>query len=150
MSFIPTNFTLDRTGDSAGDGGVIVQGSNNTLVFIIIALGIMLIVLLVTALVAAGSNKKRMKARRAAAVAASSASSPAAANLSNYEEDDMGRRTMRPEESDDGYEFEIQSLSGEEDESSRDALLKKEIRDFSTSNPEIVAQLIRNWIKGEE
>ena len=150
VSFIPTNFTLDRTGDSAGDGGVIVQGSNNTLVFIIIALGIMLIVLLVTALVAAGSNKKRMKARRAAAVAASSASSPAAANLSNYEEDDMGRRTMRPEESDDGYEFEIQSLSGEEDESSRDALLKKEIRDFSTSNPEIVAQLIRNWIKGEE
>ena len=150
VSFIPTNFTLDRTGESAGDGGVIVQGSNNTLVFIIIALGIMLIVLLVTALVAAGSNKKRMKARRAAAVAASSASSPAAANLSNYEEDDMGRRTMRPEESDDGYEFEIQSLSGEEDESSRDALLKKEIRDFSTSNPEIVAQLIRNWIKGEE
>ena len=150
VSFIPTNFTLDRTGESAGDGGVIVQGGNNTLVFIIIALGIMLIVLLVTALVAAGSNKKRMKARRAAAVAASSASSPAAANLSNYEEDDMGRRTMRPEESDDGYEFEIQSLSGEEDESSRDALLKKEIRDFSTSNPEIVAQLIRNWIKGEE
>ena len=150
VSFIPTNFTLDRTGESAGDGGVIVQGSNNTLVFIIIALGIMLIVLLVTALVAAGSNKKRMKARRAAAVAASSASIPAAANLSNYEVDDMGGRTMRPEESDDGYEFEIQSLSGEEDESSRDALLKKEIRDFSTSNPEIVAQLIRNWIKGEE
>ncbi len=150
VSFIPTNFTLDRTGESAGDGGIIVQGGNNTLVFIIIALGIMLIVLLVTALVAAGSNKKRMKARRAAAVAASSASSPSAANLSNYEEDDMGRRAARPEEVDDSYEFEIQSLSGEEDESSRDALLKKEIRDFSTSNPEIVAQLIRNWIKGEE
>lgn len=150
VSFIPTNFTLDRTGESAGDGGIIVQGGNNTLVFIIIALGIMLIVLLVTALVAAGSNKKRMKARRAAAVAASSASSPSAANLSNYEEDDMGRRAARPEDVDDSYEFEIQSLSGEEDESSRDALLKKEIRDFSTSNPEIVAQLIRNWIKGEE
>ena len=62
----------------------------------------------------------------------------------------MGRRAARPEDVDDSYEFEIQSLSGEEDESSRDALLKKEIRDFSTSNPEIVAQLIRNWIKGEE
>ncbi|MBQ3843314.1 MAG: flagellar M-ring protein FliF [Ruminiclostridium sp.] len=152
VSFIPTNFTLDRTGESAGDGGVIVQGGNNTLVFIIIALGIMLIVLLVTALIAAGSNKKRMKARRAAAVAASSASSSplTAANLSSYDEDEMGRRTMRPEDGGDGYEFEIQSLSGEEDETSRDALLKKEIRDFSTSNPEIVAQLIRNWIKGEE
>ncbi len=151
VSFIPTSFTLDRTGESAGDGGVIVQGGNNTLVFIIIALGIMLIVLLVTALVAAGSNKKRIKARRAAAVAASSGgSSVSSVNLTNYEEDEMGRRTGRHEDSQDGYEFEIQSLSGEEDETSRDALLKKEIRDFSTSNPEIVAQLIRTWIRGEE
>ena len=55
----------------------------------------------------------------------------------------------RAEEGDD-LDFELQSLSGDENEASRDALLKKEIRDFSTSNPEIVAQLIRTWMKGEE
>ena len=145
VSFIPTNFTLDRTGDSAGDGGVIVQGGRNTLVFIIIALGLLLIILLVTALVAAGSSKKRLKARKAAAVAASSGVNPAAANIT-YDEEEMRRRA----ESEGDYDFEIQSLSGDENEASRDALLKKEIRDFSTSNPEIVAQLIRTWMKGEE
>ena len=145
VSFIPTNFTLDRTGEGAGDGSVIVQGGRNTLVFIIIALGILLIILLITALVAAGSSKKRLKARRAAAVAASSGNAPSAVNIS-YDEEEMRRRT----ESEADYDFELQSLSGEEDQASRDALLKKEIRDFSTTNPEIVAQLIRTWMKGEE
>ena len=56
----------------------------------------------------------------------------------------------RRAESESDYDFEIQSLSGDENEASRDALLKKEIRDFSTSNPEIVAQLIRTWMKGDE
>ena len=145
VSFIPTNFTLDRTGDSAGDGGVVVQGGRNTLVFIIIALGLLLIILLITALVAAGSSKKRIKAKRAAALAASSGANPAAANIT-YDEEEMRRRA----ESESDYDFEIQSLSGDENEASRDALLKKEIRDFSTSNPEIVAQLIRTWMKGDE
>ena len=47
-------------------------------------------------------------------------------------------------------DFEVQSLSGPENENSRDAVLKKEIREFSKSNPEIVAQLIRTWMKSEE
>ncbi|MBR5089245.1 MAG: flagellar M-ring protein FliF, partial [Ruminiclostridium sp.] len=128
VSFIPTNFTLDRTGDGTGDGGVVVQGGRNTLVFIIIALGLLLIILLVTALVAAGSSKKRIKAKRAAALAASSGANPSAANIT-YDEEEMRRRA----ESEADYDFEIQSLSGDENEASRDALLKKEIRDFSTS-----------------
>ena len=94
---------------------------------------------------AAGSSKRRIKAKRAAALAASSGANPATPNIT-YDEDEMRRRA---EEGDD-LDFELQSLSGDENEASRDALLKKEIRDFSTSNPEIVAQLIRTWMKGEE
>ncbi len=146
VTFIPTNFTLDRTGEGPGDGGVIVQGGRNTLVFIIIALGILLIVLLVTALVAAGSSKKRLKARRAAALAASSNGAPAAVNMS-YDEDEIRRRA---EDGAADIDFELQSLSGDENEASRDAMLKKEIREFSQTNPEIVAQLIRTWMKGDE
>jgi len=149
VSFMAMNFRLDRTGgESAGDGSVIVQGNRNMLVFIIIALGILLIILLVVALLAAGSSKKRVRARRAAAVAAASGHGPAVAGSIKYDEEEMARRATMPPDED--YEYELQSLSSGDDETSRDALLKKEIRDFSTSNPEIVAQLIRTWMRGEE
>ena len=148
VSFMAMNFRLDKTdGGSAGDGSVVVQGSRNMLVFIIIALGILLIALLIVALLAAGSNKKRIKARRAAAIAAAG-HGPAVAGSIAYGEEEMERRASAPPEED--FDYDIQSLSGDENEMSRDALLKKEIRDFSTSNPEIVAQLIRTWMKGED
>ncbi|MCR4780783.1 MAG: flagellar M-ring protein FliF [Ruminiclostridium sp.] len=148
VSFMAMNFKLEKTEGSAGDGGVVVSGSRNTLVFIIIALGVLLIALLVVALLAAGSNKKRIKARKAAAVAAAAGHAPAVAGSIAYDEEDMGKRTVVSQDED--FDYEIQKLSGADDETSRDALLKKEIRDFSTSNPEIVAQLIRTWMKGEE
>ena len=149
VSFMATNFQLDRTGGSAGDGSTIIGAGNRSLfVFIIIALGVLLIVLLVVALLAAGSNKRRVKARRAAAAAASSGISPDTSGLNAFDEGNMEGRRRYP--ADEEADFEIQSLSGGEDEASRDALLKKEIRAFSTENPEIVAQLIRTWMKGEE
>ncbi len=150
VSFMAMNFKLDRTSGSSGngDGGVVVQGSRNMLVFIIIALGLLLVILLVVALLAAGSNKRRVKARKAAAAAAAAGRGPAIAGSVTYDEEETMRRASAPPEEDYGYE--VQSLSGAEDEMSRDALLKKEIRDFSDSNPEIVAQLIRTWMKGEE
>lgn len=46
-------------------------------------------------------------------------------------------------------EFELTSLSEEQPET-RDEALKREIRDFSKNNPEIVAQLIRSWMRGED
>ena len=46
-------------------------------------------------------------------------------------------------------EFEIASLT-EETAETREEALKREIQDFSRNNPEIVAQLIRTWIRGEE
>ncbi len=150
VSFMAMNFKLDRTaGSSAGDGGVVVQGNRNMLVFIVIALGILLVILLVVALLAAGSNKKRVKARRAAAAAAAAGHGPAVAGSIAYDEEESMRRGPA-QSADEEYEYELQSLSGAEDENSRDALLKKEIRQFSKDNPEIVAQLIRTWMRGED
>ncbi len=148
VTFRATNFQLDRTGSAAGDGSVVVQGGRTTLVFIIIALGGLLIILLVIALLAAGSNKKRIKMRRQAALAAASGANVSSISVGGETEEEMRRRSM--EEGGEDYDFELQSLSGSENEASRDALLKKEIRDFSTTNPEIVAQLIRTWMKGDE
>ncbi len=148
VTFRATNFSLDRTGSAAGDGSVVVQGGRTTLVFIIIALGALLIILLVIALLAAGSNKKRVKMRRAAALAAASNASVSSVSVGGEDEEEMRRRSSM--DGGDDYDFELQSLSGDDNEASRDALLKKEIRDFSTSNPEIVAQLIRTWMKGDD
>lgn len=144
VSFKAYPFMLDRTGGGAGDGSVVVQGTRSSLVFAIVALGIILIILLVIALVAAGSNKRRAKARKAAAAAMAAA--PSASASGRLDSDDS---SLRDNDSSDRIDYEIHSLS-EEDDSSRDVVLKREIREFSKTNPEIVAQLIRTWMKGDE
>ncbi len=144
VSFKAYPFMLDRTGGGAGDGSVVVQGTRSSLVFAIVALGIILVILLVIALVAAGSNKRRAKARKAAAAAMAAA--PSASASGRFDLDDS---SVRDNDSADRIDYEIHSLS-EEDDSSRDVVLKREIREFSKTNPEIVAQLIRTWMKGDE
>ena len=46
-------------------------------------------------------------------------------------------------------EFNIQHLDDYDDES-KSAVLKKEIKDFSRTNPDVVAQLIRSMMKNGE
>ncbi len=149
VTFKAYPFMLDRTsgGDNlGGDGTVVVQGARNTLIFVIIALGVLLVILLIIALVASGSSKKRAKARREGAMAATLRPAPGDGNYPGDEEEEMRRRVY--EEAED--EFEIQSLTSVEGQESREELLKKEIREFAKTNPEIVAQLIRTWMRSEE
>ena len=47
-------------------------------------------------------------------------------------------------------DFEIRSLTEDDGEETREAILKREIREFSKTNPEIVAQLIRTWMRNDE
>ncbi len=55
---------------------------------------------------------------------------------------------MDTDEGEDGeYRQEIQPLDVVE---TKEIQLKKEIKDFTTTNPEIVAQLLRIWLKGED
>lgn len=147
VTFMAYPFTLDPTKGTdpfGGDGPIVVQGERNMLIFLIISLGILLLILLAIALFASSSSKKRAKARRASAMAM------AAAPDTDRDTEDNGMR-----EHGAGYggeyeeDFEIQSLSGERTET-REDVLKREIRDFAKTNPEIVAQLIRNWMRGDE
>lgn len=148
VSFMAYPFRLEGTSGSGGfgdDGTIVVPGERNMLIFLIISLGVLLLILLAIALFASSSSRKRAKARRASALAM-------AATPTDTERDaeDNGMR-----EHGAGYggeyeeDFEIQSLSGERTET-REDVLKKEIREFSKTNPEIVAQLIRNWMRGDE
>ncbi len=150
VTFKAYPFMLESTGGSAGEfdpnGTVVVQGTRNTLIFIIIALGVLLVILLVIALVASGSGKKRAKARKDGAMAANLRPVGDSGYPSEEEEDEMRRRAY--EEAQD--EVEIQSLTGDDGVETREQLLKKEIQEFSKANPEIVAQLIRTWMRNEE
>ncbi len=150
VTFKAYPFTLDGTsGSNIGeDGTVVVQGERNALIFLIIALGALLLILLLIALFASNSSKKRAKARRAGAMAATPVSGAAAG--SGSEDTDMnGEHGAAGGYGDYAEDFEIQSLSGERTET-REDVLKREIREFSKTNPEIVAQLIRTWMRGDD
>lgn len=136
--------TDPNLGGSEGAWGISnISGESMALLAIIIVLGIILIVLLILALNAPGSRKKRRAAGRLAPNAV-----PAAGHgAGELDFNEMGERNFQGMS--DESEFEIASLSEEAPET-RDEVLKREIQDFSKNNPEIVAQLIRNWIRSEE
>ena len=154
VTFKAYPFMLDRTdggigGGSSGIGGdstVVVQGGRNVLILAIIGLGIVLVILLIIALVASGSSKKRAKARREGAMATTLR--PAAGGMYPDDEEESTMRRRAYEEA--AAEVEIQSLTNNDGPESREELLKKEIKEFAKTNPEIVAQLIRTWMRSDD
>lgn len=141
---IKTTPFVENTDGVIGEGSFNVNnisGENMALLAIIIVLGIVLIVLLILALNAPGSRKKRRSANRLAPSAV-----PAAAGANGMGEFEFSDGGPSSEES---SEFELASLN-EETPETRDEALKREIQDFSKNNPEIVAQLIRSWIRSDE
>ncbi len=148
VTFKAYPFMLDRTqgtGGASGDGGtVVVQGERSLLIFAIIALGVILVILLIIALVTSGSSKKRAKARREGAMAATLTPGLASSDYPDGQEE-----AQRRIYDDAMADLDIRSLT-EPGEETREDLLKKEIREFSKANPEIVAQLIRTWMRSDE
>ncbi len=122
-----------------------ISSEGMVLLAIIIVLGIVLIVLLILALTAPGAIKKRRSGYAEAAIPATAA---AGAGIGVEGDGDYARVDRGGRLEDEG-EFELTSLSADAPET-REEALKREIQDFSKNNPEIVAQLIRNWMRGDE
>lgn len=124
-----------------------ISSEGMILLAVIIVLGIVLIVLLILALNAPGARRKRRSGGYAANAVPAAAGAGAAGGEAEGEGEYMqGDRPSRVVE--DG-EFELTSLNADAPET-REEALKREIQDFSKHNPEIVAQLIRNWMRGDE
>lgn len=143
---IKTSPFIETTQPSIGGdsfGITSISGESMALLAIIIVLGVILIVLLILALNAPGSRKKRHMAN-AGKGAPAVAGAGAGADELKFEGSES-EMVQVPEST----EFEIASLT-EETAETREEALKREIQDFSRNNPEIVAQLIRTWIRGEE
>lgn len=137
-------FTLTNgNGGTAGDNSGLqiitppVDTFRNVLLYVVVGLGILLILLLVLTLMMGSSRKKKIRRRQEAAFAAAAANGSAAPGGSVSQEQET------PEEVD----FNIASLTEEAAKESRETILKREISDFSKTNPEIVAQIIKNMMK---
>ena len=127
-------------GSGDGVGNIIVppvDSFRNTLLYVVVGLGILLILLLVLTLMMSHSRKKKIRRRQEAAVAA-------AVQNGNYQ---SGGMTSQEPESPEEVDFNIASLTEEAAKESRETILKREISEFSKTNPEIVAQIIKNMMK---
>ncbi len=113
-----------------------VDTFRNTLLYVVVGLGVLLILLLILTLMMGHSRKKKIRRRQEAAFAAASQGGMAPSGVTSQEPE-------APEEVD----FNIASLTEEAAKESRETILKREISDFSKSNPEIVAQIIKNMMK---
>lgn len=136
-------FSLNGSGGANGsDGGsqlIItppVDTFRNTLLYVVIGLGLVLILLLVLTLMMGHSRKKKIRRRQEAAYAA-------AVQGGNVQ----GGATAQEQDSPEEVDFNIASLTEEAAKESRETILKREISDFSKTNPEIVAQIIKNMMK---
>ena len=135
-------FSLDGTNPGvSGDGNVQiitprVDTFRDVLLYVVVGLGVLLLILLVVTLFMGHSRKKKIRRRQEAAFAAA-AQGGAVAGGANAQEPEQ------PEEVD----FNIASLTEEAAKESRETILKREISDFSKTNPEIVAQIIKNMMK---
>ena len=127
-------------GNSSNGGNNIIRGGNvDWTVYIIILLGLVVLALLIVAILTGNAKKKkraRAKAKAAAAQAAAQAAQESAA------------LSFEPQ-TQPAEEFNIQHLD-DYDDASKSAVLKKEIKEFSHTNPDVVAQLIRSMMKNGE
>lgn len=126
---------------SDGIGSIIVppvDSFRNTLLYVVVGLGILLILLLVLTLMMGHSRKKKIRRRQEAAFAAAAAQGGTVQG---------GGATSQEPESPEEVDFNIASLTEEAAKESRETILKREISEFSKTNPEIVAQIIKNMMK---
>lgn len=142
---IPFALSATNNGGANGDGNLQiitppVDTFRSTLLYVVVGLGIVLILLLVMTLMMSHSRKKKIRRRQEAAFAAAAQSG---------QTQTAAGATAQEQESPEEVDFNIASLTEEAAKESRETILKREISDFSKTNPEIVAQIIKNMMKAE-
>ena len=132
-------FVINGGNSSSGGNNIIRGGNVDWTVYIIILLGLVVLALLIVAILT-GNAKKKKRARAKAKAAAAQAAAQAA--------QESAPLSFEPQ-TQPAEEFNIQHLD-EYDDASKSAVLKKEIKEFSHTNPDVVAQLIRSMMKNGE
>ncbi len=131
-------FVINPSGTGSNSNGVIIGNASGTdwVYLLIVSMGLLVLVLLIIAILT-GSARKKKKARAKAKAAAAVAEAAAAQQFQ-----------LALEEAPKEEEFNIQKLDDPSNES-KGVLLRKEIKDFSHTNPDVVAQLIRSLLRDD-
>lgn len=144
-----TSFALDGLGGTtvnAGDSHLIitpgVDSYRDLLLYVVIALGALLIILLILSLLMSKSRKKKIRRKLEAAAANAAAGGAGGASAQGAV---VGSDGATPEEVD----FNIASLTEEAGKDSRETILKREISEFAKTNPDILAQIIKNMLRDD-
>jgi len=133
VMFMTSNFPPKST-PGGMDGRTPGEAVRDILIWIIIILGVLLIALFILALLTSGRKKRQIRYRGAI---------PAMDGMGGYLRDDSFQPMPSEPEG-----FDLPSLLDENE--TKDVVLKREIKEFSKSNPEIIAQLIRTWFREDE
>jgi len=132
ISFISTVFKPTPSNPQIpGDGGSLTR---TILIWIIVALGLLLVILFALAITTSSSRKKRLVRARGFVTAS---------EASGYLRDDSFTPVVEEHEG-----WDLPSLLDENE--TKDVVLKREIREFTRSHPEIIAQLIRTWLREDD
>ncbi|MGN0650717.1 MAG: flagellar basal-body MS-ring/collar protein FliF [Oscillospiraceae bacterium] len=144
-----TSFALGGAGGTtvnAGDSHLIitpgVDSYRDLLLYVVIALGALLIILLILSLLMSKSRKKKIRRKLETAAANAAAGGVGGVSAQGAVQ---GSESATPEEVD----FNIASLTEEAGKDSRETILKREISDFAKTNPEILAQIIKNMLRDD-
>lgn len=116
----------------------VIDGTNTDWIYLlIVSMGLLVLGLLIVAILTGTSKKKkRAKAKAKAAAAATAAASQV---------DELSFEAIQPEAPQD---FNIQKLDDDTTET-KGVVLRREIKDFSHTNPDVVAQLLRSLMREE-
>jgi flagellar M-ring protein FliF len=125
-------FPLQATPGPGGQGAA-RDTTRDVFIFVLIA-GALVVILAFMGLMTSGRKKRQIRYRGAV---------PAGDGMGGYLRDDTFQ-PMHPEPE----SFDLPSLLDENE--TKDVVLKREIKEFSKSNPEIIAQLIRTWFREDE
>ncbi len=106
---------------------------SNPIILIAIAGGLLLIVILVLILM---SSRRRRKATAAAAAEESAALYLDGVQFNNQTELEAYKQQLKD--------------AAEAGKNTKESVMVEQVRDFAKENPEITAQLIRTWLKGQE
>ncbi len=132
-------FVINPSGPGNSGPGVIIGNTGGTdwIYLLIVSMGLLVLALLIIAILTGSAKKKKKAKARARAAAAAAEAEAAAATQLAFEE------IQREEE-----EFSIQKLDDPNNES-KGVLLRKEIKEFAHTNPDVVAQLIRSLLRDD-
>lgn len=126
VAIMDTRFATSADPDDQAQSIIARLRSMGPLLYILIGAGVLLLIILITVILMLKSRKKKKRAEQ----------------MLLFESEE--------EEEQEEVDWDVESINLDSMKETKEQVLKDQIRDFASQNPEIAASLIKNWLKEEE